>query len=188
MPSTAHDAFSFIGGNSFCFKACDPAGPNAAKYCEHIFDRIGCAYNAPNAARNGTFESCDGENQDFPGHYVENGVTVTYKQPAESLGPISTMPYTARIPASSNCVDHTSSVLYAALATVIAPEDNKPTNAPSGSAPSGGANPTGTAGGTSGSSATGSAANPNASNEAGVLAISSAATLAGVIFSALFFS
>jgi hypothetical protein len=189
MVLSQSSSFSFIGGNAFCLKACDPAGPNAAKFCEHIFDRIGCDYNAPHAARNGTFESCEGDNQDFPGHFVENGVTVTYKQPAESLGPISTMPYTARIPASSNCVDYTSSVLYSALATVIAPEDaNKPTDAPSGSG-SESTKPTGSSGGgTTGGSTTGSASTPGASNEAGVLAISGAATIFGVIFSALFFS
>ncbi|KAJ3482670.1 hypothetical protein NLJ89_g12124 [Agrocybe chaxingu] len=64
---------NFMGSNTFCFKVCDPAGPSAADYCEHIFDRIGCAYNAPNNARNGTFESCDGESQDFPGIYTSNG-------------------------------------------------------------------------------------------------------------------
>ncbi|KAL0059786.1 hypothetical protein AAF712_013473 [Marasmius tenuissimus] len=58
---------NFMGGNMFCFKACDPAGAHAADYCQHVFDRIGCAYNAPNNAQKGTFESCQGDNQDFPG-------------------------------------------------------------------------------------------------------------------------
>lgn len=64
---------SFMGGSAFCFKVCDPAGAHAADYCQHIFDRIGCAYNAPNNAQNGTFEACLGENQDFPGVYTSNG-------------------------------------------------------------------------------------------------------------------
>ena len=65
--------FSFMGGSAFCFKVCDPAGAHAADYCQHIFDRIVCAYNAPNNAQNGTFEACLGENQDYPGIYTSNG-------------------------------------------------------------------------------------------------------------------
>src|SRR5258706_4773384 len=49
---------SFMGGGVFCLKACDPAGPNAAKYCEHVYDRIGCKYNVPHAYQDGVFESC----------------------------------------------------------------------------------------------------------------------------------
>ena len=109
---------SFFGGDFFCFKVCDPAGPNAAHFCEHIYDRIGCAYNAPNNAKNGTFETCQGDNQDYPGVYTNpNGQIQTYTQPPESLGPIATMPYQPKVPASSNCVTHTSSVIYAALPT-----------------------------------------------------------------------
>ncbi|KAG5978743.1 hypothetical protein E4U54_007027 [Claviceps lovelessii] len=93
---------NFMGGNAFCLKACDPAGPNAAHFCEHIFDRIGCAYNVPNAAQDGVFESCLGENQDFPGVYTdESGAGQTYTQPPEELGAITSIPYTARVPAST---------------------------------------------------------------------------------------
>jgi hypothetical protein len=55
---------------------------------QHIFDRIGCTYNAPAnyAAINGTFQSCLGDDQLYPGVYVENGATRTYTQPPESLG------------------------------------------------------------------------------------------------------
>jgi len=38
---------NFMGGSQFCFKVCDPAGANAANFCQHIYDRIGCAYNPP---------------------------------------------------------------------------------------------------------------------------------------------
>jgi hypothetical protein len=106
---------SFMGAGKFCLKACDPSKPNAANYCQHIFDRIGCEYNAPAAYTDGAFLSCDGENQDFPGVYVSGGQTVTYQQPAESLGPITSIPYTPRIPATSNCVTHQSSELYNGL-------------------------------------------------------------------------
>jgi hypothetical protein len=104
---------SFMGGQKFCLKACDPSNADAANFCQHIFDRIGCEYNAPAKYEEGTFESCQGDNQDFPGVYTSGGQVVTYQQPAESLGPISTLPYTPRIPASSNCVATPSSVLYA---------------------------------------------------------------------------
>ncbi|KAF8166394.1 hypothetical protein BJ912DRAFT_1149906 [Pholiota molesta] len=112
---------NFIGSNSFCLKACDPAGPNAAHFCEHIYDRIGCAYNAPNAARDRVFESCDGEDQDFLGVYTApNGTTLTYHQPPESLGPITTIAYTARVPASSNCQVFESAALYTGLPSAVA--------------------------------------------------------------------
>lgn len=107
---------NFMGSNTFCLKACDPNGPNARHYCEHIYDRIGCAFNAPNNARNGTFESCDSENQDFPGVYTgADGAVTTYTQPPESLGPITSMPYTARVPASSNCTPLESASIYTGL-------------------------------------------------------------------------
>lgn len=143
-----------MGGNAFCLKACDPSKPNDARYCEHKLDRIGCAYNAPNNAQNGTFESCEGENQDFPGVYTVNGAVITYTQPPEALGPITTMPYTARVPASSNCVQHTSSAIYTGLPKVAAADGASgsaaggATSRPTGSA-------TGTAAGASNTSSSG---------------------------------
>ncbi|KAG6853872.1 hypothetical protein C0991_000479 [Blastosporella zonata] len=121
---------NFIGSNYFCIKACDPAGPNAAHFCEHVYDRIGCLYNAPANAQNGTFESCLGDDQDYPGLYTDaSGAVQTFTQPAESLGPITSFPYTPRVPASSQCVQYTSSVIYAALANVTAPGDPTSTSA-----------------------------------------------------------
>lgn len=49
--------------------------------CEHIFDRIGCNANAPAAYEEGVYESCLGDNQQYPGYYVVDGVTSTYSQP-----------------------------------------------------------------------------------------------------------
>ncbi|KAI9609587.1 hypothetical protein H4Q26_007547 [Puccinia striiformis f. sp. tritici PST-130] len=97
-------AFNTPGGPAYT-QACDPAGPNAAQLCQHIYDRIGCTYNAPAHYEtiNGTFTSCQGENQLPAGTYVEAGVTKTYTQPPESLGPITSIPYKAFIPAVSNC-------------------------------------------------------------------------------------
>jgi len=109
---------NFMGGGTFCLKACDPSRPNAARYCEHIFDRIGCKYNAPASYASGVFESCQGESQDFPGIYTgANGVVSTYTQPPESLGAIQTINYEPRMPASSQCSQYTSSVLFAGAPT-----------------------------------------------------------------------
>jgi hypothetical protein len=111
---------SFIGGNAFCLKPCGPAGPNAANYCQYVYDHIGCAYNAPNAAQNKVFEVCAAENGDFPGIYTSNGVVQTYTQPPESLGPITAQPYSVRVPSSSNCQTFSSSALFASLPTLSA--------------------------------------------------------------------
>jgi len=163
---------NFMGGEIFCLKACDPKGANAARFCEHVFDRIGCAYNAPNAARTGVFESCQGDNQDFPGVYTSAGRVVTYTQPPESLGVISTIPYQARIPASSSCVPYQSSSLYAALPRA----STTPTS--SGST----ARPTGAATATTSRSAT------TAASGAEALVISSFAGIAGVVFAVVAFA
>ncbi|KAJ7637107.1 hypothetical protein FB45DRAFT_977544 [Roridomyces roridus] len=106
---------NFMGGNQFCFKACDPTNPNASLYCNHVYDRMGCDYNAPNDAQNGTFESCQGDVQDFPGVYTVNGTAVTYTQPPKTLGPITTVPYEPRVPASSSCTTYASTDLFEAL-------------------------------------------------------------------------
>lgn len=29
----------FIGSGVFCFKVCDPSGPQSARLCEHVYDR-----------------------------------------------------------------------------------------------------------------------------------------------------
>lgn len=165
---------NFMGGNAFCFKACDPSKPNAAHHCEHVFDRIGCAFNAPNNAKNNTFESCDAENADYPGVYTSNGQVMTYTQPPESLGPITTIPYTARVPASSNCQTLTSSVLFAGLPTIT------PSSTPSSMVTK-----------SKSSTATGSASTPKSSSSTsttsdGTILAISGASLLGVVFSALF--
>jgi len=176
---------NFMGSNTFCFKACDPSKTNARRYCEHIFDRIGCAYNAPNNAKNGTFESCLGDNQDFPGVYTDtDGSVKTYRQPPESLGPITTVTYTPKIPASSSCVQFQSSSLYAALASVTASQTGlggppKPTSSSS----------SGSRSASSSGTRSGSAAGPsNTSNDAEVLAASGLISLVGVVFSAMMFA
>ncbi|KAI5480449.1 hypothetical protein MNV49_000602 [Pseudohyphozyma bogoriensis] len=110
---------NFLGADRFCLKACDPAWDGASRMCEHIYDRIGCAYNAPAAYVNGTFETCLGDDQLPPGIYVgTDNITSTYTQPAESLGVISTIPYVAAIPASSSCTPFASNQLYSTVRIV----------------------------------------------------------------------
>jgi len=126
---------NFMGGDQFCIKVCDPSNSNAANYCQHIYDRIGCAYNVPAAYVNGTFESCESDNQMFPGVYVgDNGKTSTYTQPPESLGAISTLPYQPVVPQSSSCTPYTSASLYTALAGQTAAAQTTSTSAASSSA------------------------------------------------------
>lgn len=172
--------YSFMGGNAFCQKACKPDGPNAANFCQHIYDRIGCAYNSPNAAQNGTFESCQGDNQDYAGIYTDgSGQVQTFTQPAESLGAIASMPYQPKVPASSNCATFTSSAIY--LATAV------PT--------SGASSPSGSKGGASGShpSATGSAGGPSGTTAsdtgaAAGIVVTSVTTMMGVAFAVAMFA
>ncbi|KAK0194127.1 hypothetical protein F5146DRAFT_1034360 [Armillaria mellea] len=175
---------NFMGGNAFCFKVCDPSGPNPADLCQHIYDRIGCAYNAPNNAQQGVFESCQGDNQDPPGIYTSNGVVMTYTQPAESLGAITSMPYTARVPASSNCVTFASTALFTDGPTI--------SSSASTSANTSGSTSRGASSGASGSSrtATGTASGANASstgNGATQVTISGIALLS-IVLSAVYLS
>lgn len=176
---------NFMGGSSFCFKICDPAGAHAADYCQHIFDRIGCAYNAPNNAKNGTFEACQGDNQDFPGVYTDSaGKIQTYTQPPESLGAISSIPYTPKVPASSNCVSYTSSAIYAALPTV---SSSVPASSGHSSTPK--SSSSGTKTGSTGPSNTGTSSNANGSiGSPTTLALSSLSSLLGVALAVLILS
>lgn len=145
---------NFMGSNAFCFKACDPSGSRAPALCQHIYDRIGCAFNAPNEAKDGVFEACEGEPQDPPGIYTgADGATSTYTQPAEGIEPSPSDTYTPKIPASSNCVTFTSSAIYSALGT--------PSSSGSGS---GSASPTGSGSNSGSGTGTSSSSNPTGSS------------------------
>ena len=180
---------SFIGSNRFCLKACDPAGANAKHFCEHIYDRIGCDYNAPNAARDQVFESCDGDNQDFPGVYVEAGVTRTYTQPAESLGPITSIGYTARIPASSNCQTFSSAAIYTGLPSAAAVVSTTSTSGTAAATTTTGASAaTGSTAATR-TASSGSASAAQASSTSGGASLHfSCLAVAGAVISAIFLS
>ncbi|GAA94882.1 uncharacterized protein L969DRAFT_47163 [Mixia osmundae IAM 14324] len=107
----------FLGNDHFCLKACRPGGDDY-RLCEHIYDRIGARYNCLAETPEDYFETCQGENQEYPGVYTSDGQVYTYTQPPESLGPITSIPYTPVLPASSNCVTMTSSLIFTAAAAI----------------------------------------------------------------------
>ncbi|KAI0317525.1 hypothetical protein OF83DRAFT_128814 [Amylostereum chailletii] len=127
---------SFIGSNQFCIKICNPTGQNNPGYCQHTLDRIGLSYNCPSkytiggGFAEGEFEVCDSEHMTVPGIYVENGVTLSYSQPPESDGPITTVPYDPSLVASSNCATTASAALY----TDLPAASNTPSVSATGSA------------------------------------------------------
>jgi len=175
----------FVGGNFFCAKACDDTQPNAAALCEHIYDRIGCAYNAPNNAQNGTFEYCKGDDMTPVGRYVTNGVTMTFTQPPEGVS--VSVPYVATPAASSQCTTYASSALYTDLASVGV------SGSPAGSAATSTAGAgSGSGSGSSGASSTKSGSSPSqtgSSNSAGTaMGLSIVSGFVGVVFSVFAFA
>ncbi len=110
---------------------------------------------------------------------------MTYTQPAESLGAISTMPYTATIPPYSECTTFQSTALFADIASVSATQSGASSGATAtGSKSSHGT--TGTGGSTSTRTSSGSSAS---STDNGAINIAVGGfSLMGVVFSALFLS
>ncbi|TDL25847.1 hypothetical protein BD410DRAFT_819875 [Rickenella mellea] len=147
----------FIGSGMFCLKMCNPDNPNAPQLCQHIYDEIGCTYNAlaNYGAINGTFQVCDSDDMTPPGVFTQNGQVTTWFQP--QAGPV-VPPYTPVIPSSSNCVTYASTQLWAAAAT----DTNipKPTTSSSSSA----AAATGAGSGTTARTTSGSTSSPTASS------------------------
>jgi hypothetical protein len=130
----------------------------------------------PNNAVNGTFEVCDSDAMDIPGVYTVNGQTSSYAQPAESLGPITTVPYTPRIPSSSNCQTFASSALFTDFASLAPSPTGTSSASPTGAKASKGSSNTGSA-----------AATPTSgSNGAGTVTISLFSSIVGVALSVAF--
>lgn len=189
----------FIGSNQVCIKICNPTG-NESGYCQHTLDRIGLAYNCPSkytiggGAPAGEFEVCDSDLMTVPGVYVDNGVTSSYAQPPESLGPITSIPYSPSLVASSNCVTTASSALFSQLVAAPSSAGASTTGSAGASATgSAGASASGNKASTSGSrtgSAGGAAPTGGSSltGGAGALRTSAFATVAGVIFAVAFFA
>jgi hypothetical protein len=148
---------NFVGSGVFCIKLCDPT-VTTPNYCQNTLDLLGCSYNMPASYADGQFTSCQGDLQDVVGVYTSNGQTLTWSQPS-SLPATSTLPWTPRVPASSNCVTYSSAQLYGA----------NPTASPSGSGAA-----QGSSGGTSRPSGTGTAAGSASTNgAAGRMVVSS---------------
>jgi hypothetical protein len=118
-PSTSYtqveEWIDFIGNNMFCMKMCNPANPNAPELCQHVYDEIGCTYNAPadyNAINN-TFTVCDSDDMVPPGVFTEaGGETTTWFQPWSGTW---TVPYSVTVPASSNCHTYSSEQLFGSV-------------------------------------------------------------------------
>ncbi|KZO94364.1 hypothetical protein CALVIDRAFT_484490 [Calocera viscosa TUFC12733] len=108
----------FMGSDMFCAKICPGAAydPDAYAYCFNQDDEVGCNYNTPNNAQNGTFESCDADNALPVGLYVVDGVTSTWTQ---GFTGFASIPYTPIPPSSSNCVTYQSAALFTDLVGVL---------------------------------------------------------------------
>ncbi|ORY30800.1 hypothetical protein BCR39DRAFT_528410 [Naematelia encephala] len=52
-----HEWTSFIDAGSFCIRACQD-GPNAAGYCQHIYDTLSCDFTVPGDSSAGSFTDC----------------------------------------------------------------------------------------------------------------------------------
>ena len=174
LPLMLTSFFRFIGGGIVGMKICNPKGTNPQGYCQHTLDRIGLPYNMPNAAQNGTFEVCDSDLMDIPGVYTSGSQTLSYSQPAESLGAISSIPYTPRTPSSSNCQTYKSTQVFTDFASLAASTTGAATATGSGASHSG----------------SGSSANPTSgsksSNGAESVTISLFTSILGVAFSVAF--
>ncbi|KAJ3728542.1 hypothetical protein C8R42DRAFT_654039 [Lentinula raphanica] len=176
----------FLGGGAFCAKICDDTQPNAEGLCQHIYDRIGCAYNAPNNAPNNTFQACQGADMTPVGQYVSDGITTTWTQPAQETVPIGTIPYTPTPAASSNCVTFTSASLYTDLASVGV--SGTITSSPSATSGSNSGSNSGSSPASGSQSGSGASAS-GTSNAAGTaMGISIVAGFAGVFMSILVFA
>ncbi|KAK7018182.1 macrophage activating glycoprotein [Favolaschia claudopus] len=132
-PGQVHNWNLFVGSSVFCLKACfnNVTSPD---YCENRYDLVGCNFNMPNAAPNGTFQACEGDLQTPVGTYVSAGQTLTWSMP----DPLTTdPPYTPVVPSSSNCQTFQSGGLFTGGAS-------SPAN--SGSSSASNANPSQTSG------------------------------------------
>jgi len=112
-PSYPSQPRAVIGSGQFCLKLCynNVTSPD---YCQNKFDLLGCSYNMPSSNIAGEFLKCDGDLQDEVGTYTgTDGSTTVWSQP-ESLDASTTLPWTPRVPASSNCVTYSSEELFGA--------------------------------------------------------------------------
>lgn len=116
----------FFDGPMFCMKLCDPTkatGGKAGNLCFNEYDTVGCRVNMPSSvyeSLEGRYEECEGEDQDRVGVYTgTDGKTSEWPRPS-SDAEIAAIPYTPRIPASSNCKTYAATELFAAASTSAA--------------------------------------------------------------------
>ncbi|GJJ14298.1 hypothetical protein Clacol_008562 [Clathrus columnatus] len=106
----------FIGNGLVCVKMCTNTDPDRGLLCNHIYDEIGCAYNAvaDYSQINGTFTVCDSDDMAFPGIFTQSdGVVTTWTQPFSGT---FSVPYVPTQVASSNCFTYESTQLFPNLA------------------------------------------------------------------------
>jgi len=81
---------NFMSATEFCIRACNPAGPNATKYCAHRYDIMGCEWNMPGNYGRTTFDTCQADSGEPMGIYTNAKVTIT---PSASVSGASPSPY-----------------------------------------------------------------------------------------------
>jgi len=105
-----HEWTNYMSISEYCIRICKP-GPNAADWCQHIYDVVGCKWVMPGNYDDG-FESCKGDSGTPPGLYPQpDGSTSTFHQG----DPATPDPHPA--PSSSACQTYQSTQLFAATAT-----------------------------------------------------------------------
>ncbi|KIM30114.1 hypothetical protein M408DRAFT_328507 [Serendipita vermifera MAFF 305830] len=128
-----HEWTNFMSDTEYCIRVCKD-GPNAAAFCQHIYDIQGCHFNIPGDYDAG-FDDCKGDNVIPMGLYPQpDGSTSTYVNGANPT------PAPQPPAATSSCTPLTSSVIYngAPAATGSASGSGSVTTAPSGTRSAGG--------------------------------------------------
>ncbi|CAD6931005.1 unnamed protein product [Tilletia controversa] len=95
-----HEWSNFMAHDEFSFRAC--IGPNAKKFCPHIYDLARSHWNHPGTYRDGTFEQCDGQEGAMPGRYIKHETTSVFRQ-EDGSHPSGQAPG-----ATSNCREYAS--------------------------------------------------------------------------------
>jgi len=133
-----HEWTNFQSVSEFCIRACNPAGPNAAILCNHIYDTMGCEWNIPGDYGDG-IDSCKGDDTLPMGIYPNgDGTSSTFQQgdPATPAGHPAG--------ATSLCTTFASSIWDIAATALpygvtpsssVVPTTSKPAGATSSAAP-----------------------------------------------------
>ncbi|KAM0748054.1 hypothetical protein T439DRAFT_316727 [Meredithblackwellia eburnea MCA 4105] len=89
----------FISSSEFCIRACYP-GPDAWRFCQHVYDVMGCQWNMPANYKKGGFDTCLADDPDEPmGAYrMKDGSESTWYQGQNPT------PAAQPVPKSSQCV------------------------------------------------------------------------------------